>query len=241
MNERHDQTLILLRPDGSNRTWLLTRRRLFGLGLLVVLPALVIGLLAGLLYWHIDRFHRLQERYDMLAGRELPVLTPMPSPADAVPGAVPAGGPSPGVGAPVEAPSRPGPTVPAEASEPVAGQDQVRIEGFTLTPGEGGVWQIYAELSKTEWGEELLRGFYAMVIEDAESPGRFVSIPAMSLQSGRPLTPNAGESFAIRRFRPIEAQVELPAGFRPREVRFFIYDRTGGLLLDRVFPVGGTG
>lgn len=246
MNQRFDRTLILLRPDGSNRTWLLTRRRLLGIGLLVGLPVLVIALLAVSLYWHIDRYHRLQERYDMLAGRELPVLAPRPSPADDVPGAVPAGGSSPGIETPATRPAvaaRSGPetpSAPVTSSESAAGRDQVRIEGLTLTERGGGVWDLYAELSKTEWGEELLRGYYAVVIEDAELPGRFVTIPTLDLQSGHPLTPSSGESFAIRRFRPIEAEVTLPAGFRPREVRFFVYDRTGGLLLDRAFPVGGT-
>jgi hypothetical protein len=234
MNERRDLTLILLRPDGSNRTWLLTPGKRRWIVLLVVLPLVVVGLLSWLTLTHVERYQRLRERYDLLAGRELPMLTPRPAPADAVPGAVP-----PTVaGETTPAPDRPQPATTPVRTAPGASAP-VSLENFSLTRQGSGNWRLYAELTKKEWGDAVLRGFYAVVVEDAEHPGAFVSLPELRIQNGRPLTPSAGESFAIRRFRPIEAELEVPEGFRPREVRFFIFDQNGEVLLDQVFPVGG--
>jgi len=234
LNERRDFTLILLRPDGSNRTWLLTRGKRRWIVLLVVLPLVAVGLLTWLTITHVERYQRLRERYDLLVGRELPMLTPRPAPADAVPGATPPAA----AGESAAAPARPQPeTVPArtapETSTPVS------LENFSLTRQGSGSWRLYVELTKKDWGDEVLRGFYAVLVEDAEHPGEFLSVPALSVQNGRPLTPTAGESFSIRRFRPIEVELDSPEGFRPREVRFFIYDRSGTVLLDQIFPVGG--
>jgi len=237
MNERRIFTLILLRPDGSNRTWLLTPGRRRGLVLLVVLPLVAIGLLTWLTLWHVERYQRLRERFDLLAGREVPMLTPRPAPAEAVPGAAPrpAGG-GPEAAAALAPPGPPVRPVPEPASAFAA---PVGVENFSLTRREEGGWRLYAELIKQEGGEPLVRGFYAVLVEDAEHPGTFLTVPLLSLQNGRPISPTAGETFAIRRFRPIEAVLDLPVGFRPREARFFIYDRSGILLLEQVFPIGG--
>ncbi len=234
MNERRDFTLILLRPDGSNRTWLLTPRKRRWIVLLVVLPLVVVGLLTWLTFTHVDRYQRLRERYDLLAGRELPMLTPRPAPADAVPGAIPPAT----AGEPAPSPARPQPGTAPVRTAPGA-PAPVSLENFSLTRQESGNWRLYAELTKKDWGDAVLRGFYAVLVEDAEHPGDFLSVPSLRVQNGRPLTPSAGESFAIRRFRPIEAELEVPEGFLPREVRFFIYDQNGEILLDQVFPVGG--
>jgi hypothetical protein len=234
MNERRDYTLILLRPDGSNRTWLLTPGKRRWIVLLVVLPLVVVGLLSWLTLTHVERYQRLRERYDLLAGRELPMLTPRPSPADAVPGATPPAA----AGEPAATPARPQPETAPARTAPGA-PAPVSLENFSLIRQESGSWRLYAELTKKDWGDEVLRGFYAVLVEDAEHPGEFLSVPELSIQNGRPLTPTAGESFSIRRFRPIEAELDPPEGFHPREVRFFIYDQSGEVLLDQAFPVGG--
>jgi hypothetical protein len=237
MNQRRIFTLILLRPDGSNRTWLLTPGRRRGLVLLVVLPLVAIGLLTWLTIWHVERYQRLRERYELLAGREVPMFTPRPASAEAVPGAAPrtaAGEPEAAAALPqAGAPARAVPESVSPSSAPVS------VENFSLTRREEGGWRLYAELIKKEGGEPVVRGFYVVLMEDAERPGEFVTMPEMSLQNGQPISPTAGESFAIRRFRPIEAVLDPPEAFRPREVRFFVYNRTGTLLLEQVFPIGG--
>ena len=86
---------------------------------------------------------------------------------------------------------------------------------------------------------EVQRGFIAIIIEDAERPGRYLTLPPVTVVNGMPLSPQAGESFAIRRLKPVQHEFSLPEGFEMREVRILIYDREGRLLLERVFPVEG--
>ena len=93
------------------------------------------------------------------------------------------------------------------------------------------------QLTKREWDGELIRGYSVIVIEDAGRPERYLTSPPLTLQQGRPVTPQAGESYAIRRLKPLEAEFILPDGFQFREVRVLIYDRDGALLLERGYPV----
>jgi hypothetical protein len=61
----------------------------------------------------------------------------------------------------------------------------------------------------------------------------------MTVVNRRPLSPEAGDPFAIRRLKPIRFDFTLPEGFVMREVRILVFDQQGRLLLERVFPVGG--
>ena len=81
-------------------------------------------------------------------------------------------------------------------------------------------------------------GFIAILIEDADRAGRYLTLPTMTIVNGRPLSPQMGDSFTIRRLKPIRHEFPLPEGFRMREVQFLVYDTQGNLLLERVFPAG---
>ncbi len=229
-------TLILLRPDGTNRTWQITPGRIraaitAGVTVLVVV---VLSLGVALFFW--NRYDRLQEQYQLVSSREILAVTPQPVPADRVPGATE----RPGEGAAGEEESRtrsePSPEA-APAGAPDVGEAPVRLEQFAVRPLEGGDWRLSVQLTKREWDGELLRGYTAILIEDTARPGRFLTHPPMTLREGRPSEPADAESFAIRRLKPIEFEFSLPQDFRMREVRILVYDRSGGLLLERVFPV----
>jgi len=250
MADKRHITLIWLRPDGSNRTWLLTRSRI---ALLISLVVAGVCVAAGLLYWaywNQRRYSDLADRYDLLAGREVLALSPQPTPVDSIPGAaqLPAEAAMiPGTAQdpasvnrqPSSLPSR----TPSPAMEPAAetGRQQespVRIVGFQIEQVEPGAWEISADLTKSEQDGEVLRGFVTLVIEDLSRPGEFITQPPMTLREGRPITPQAGTSFAIRRFRPMSYRIEPPEGFRIGTVRFVVYDRNGVLLLEQVFDAG---
>ncbi|MFO7768083.1 MAG: hypothetical protein R6W82_03880 [bacterium] len=226
-------TLILLRPDGTNRTWQITPGLIRGavIGGVAVLLVVGVSLAAALLFWR--RYDHLQEKYQLVSGREILAVTPQPVPADRVPGAAerpeePAGG----AGGTADSP---------QEEEPSAGEEvPVRLEQFGVEPLDGGDWRLSVQLTKKEWDGELLRGYTAILIEDAARPGRFLTHPPLALREGRPAEPAEAESFAMRRLKPIEFEFGLPEGFRMREVRILVYDRSGDLMLERVFPVEGS-
>lgn len=252
MVDRRHITLILLRPDGANRTWQLTPRRITGL---VVAAVVVVVVAAGLIFWSLwsrRQYRELAERYELLAGREVLALSPRPSPADLVPGAAAfpeeeGGGPGSArpsavpLEGPAMVPGGSGALEPAPAPEPERGREApVRLENFRIRQVEEGVWEIGVELAKSELDGQVLRGFTAVLLEDLSRSGEYLTQPPMTLREGRPITPQAGESFAIRRFKPLRYRFELPEGFRIGSVRFVVYDRSGALLLERVFEIEGT-
>jgi hypothetical protein len=236
-------TLITLRPDGRNRTWALTRRKFLWLSAgAVVLVILVAVLLYAVVLQRIE-YRQLWDKYQLMAGREIVAVSPQPAPADRVPGAaeLPAAAMQTS-----QQPLQPGvETVPSERRAALDEVRQavgavVRLEDFRLRPLDGGDgWELNVQLTKTEWTSEVQRGFVAILIEDVERPGRFLTLPPMTIVNGRPLSAQAGESFAIRRLKPIRYEFSLPEGFRMREVQMLVYDREGRLLLERVFPVEG--
>ena len=226
-------TLILLRPDGTNRTWQVTPALIRTLiaGATVVTLVVAVSLAAALLFWR--RYHLLEQQYQLVSSREILAVTPQPVPADRVPGA--SDRPLSDEEAaeqtePVEAVSR-GTGAPGVAGAPV------RLEDFEVTSLGDGDWRLRVQLTKTEWDGELQRGYTAILIEDTARPGRFLTHPPLTLREGRPSQPAEAEAFAIRRLKPIEFEFTLPDGFRMREVRVLVYDRSGTLLLERAFPV----
>ncbi len=251
MTVKRSITLILLRPDGTNRTWQMTRGRIT---FLIAVSVTVVVVATGLLYWtywNRQRYRDLADRYELLAGREVLALSPQPTPVDDIPGAAEfpveatmiSGGTVPSttpLQRPVRRPERPFPeeTGPDEAPGSVR-ESPVRIVGLRIVQINSGAWEVSADLTKSEQDGEVLRGFIAVLLEDLSKPGEYLTQPPMTLREGRPITPQAGESFAIRRFKPLRYRFEPPEDFRIGTVRFVVYDRAGALLLDRVFEVGG--
>lgn len=226
-------TLILLRPDGSNRTWQITpaRIRTAIIAGIVVLAVVGVSLAAALFFWR--RYVRLEEQYQLVSSREILAVTPQPVPADRVPGA--AERPAPLEGTPEQTAASGEEGEPAPAGE--VEEAPVRLERFAVEPIEEGAWRLRVQLTKRTWDGELLRGYTAILIEDAARPGRFLTHPPLTLREGRPAEPDEGEPFAIRRLKPIEFEFDLPQDFRMREVRILVYDRSGSLILEQVFPV----
>ena len=246
---RRHMTVILLRPDGRNRTWALTRRRffLFSAGA-VIFAVLLVVLVYAVLLQRIE-YMRLWDKYQLMAARDIAVLSPRPAGADRVPGAAELSEEMPPVvaartasGQPEQAGVGAAPVVSSAVPDetPQAVEAPVRLDDFRLRPlQEPDSWELNVQLTKTEWTGEVQRGFIAIMIEDAERPGRYLTLPPVTVVNGRPLSPQAGESFAIRRLKPIRHEFILPESFTMREVRILIYDREGHLLLERVFPVEG--
>jgi len=197
-------------------------------------------------------YMRLWDKYQLMAVRDIAVLSPRPAGADGVPGAAELPEEMPpviaarGTSGQSEQPEQAGVGAVSELSgavrdeTPQAVAAPVRLDGFRLRPlQEPDRWELNVQLTKTELSGEIQRGFIAIMIEDAERPGRYLTLPPVTVVNGRPLSPQAGESFAIRRLKPVQHEFSLPEDFAMREVRILIYDREGRLLLERVFPVEG--
>lgn len=247
--QRHN-TLILLRTDGSNRTWLLTPQRVFWMVAAAVLLILVMGFLLFTAVHSRQRYVELEQRYGLLASREVLALGPQPMPVDQVPGAaeIPGseggatGGPTRAATAPQTTTRPPAqPTVDSSAgvNPGVAEGPPVRLQNFGLRNTGGRTRELSFEVTKSIWNDEVLRGYTAVVIENTERPGEFITHPQMTLREGRPVIPQSAEGFAIRRFKPLRYQFELPEGFRMAGVLIIVYDRSGMVMLERAYPVEG--
>lgn len=237
-------TVVLIRPDGWNRSYDLTRRQIvrFIAGASTLL--IVIGLFIFVIIHQHLALRQLREEQQLLLGREILAISPQPAGAENIPGAAQI----PEEMVPeqrievaeeeVVAAEEPQ-VVPADSLQPPVTRLPVRLEGFQLTPLESErSWQLDISVTKREWNDEVLRGFVVIIIEDAEEPGSFFTQPPLTIRSGRPITPQAGRSFEIQRLRPLQYEFTLPEGFVMREVRIQVYDRNGEFLLERVFPAG---
>jgi hypothetical protein len=247
--QRHN-TLILLRTDGSNRTWLLTPRRIFWMVAAVVLLILTMGFLLFTAMNSRQRYIELEQRYGLLASREVLALGPQPTPVDQVPGAAEMSGAEGGAtGDPTRAATEPQTAIqtPTQSTaDAYSGMDPgvaegppVRLQNFGLRNTGGRTWELSVEVTKSIWNDEVLRGYTGVVIENAERPGDFITHPQMTLREGKPVTPQSGEGFAIRRFKPLRYQFELPEEFRMAGVLIVVYDRSGMIMLERAYPVDG--
>jgi hypothetical protein len=182
-------------------------------------------------------YERLWDKYQLMAGREIVALSPQPVGVDQVPGA--AGQSQSEETAQIAQSAQPVETATTAEQSTQPTEAVVRLDNFMLRPIEGeNSWELTVQLTKIEWTGEVQRGFVAILFEDADRPGRYVTLPPMTIVNGRPLSPQTGDSFAIRRLKPIRHEFPLPEGFRMREVKFLVYDRDGALLLERVFPAG---
>ncbi len=236
---RRHLTLILLRPDGRNRTWAFTRRKFIWLSVGAVVLLLAAAVLTyGAILQRIE-YKRLWDKYQLMAGREIVALSPQPAGVDQVPGAAELAEEEQ-QSAQTEPATRPVETSASIVESPLPAEALVRFDNFSLRPIEGdNRWELSVQLTKIEWTGEVQRGFIAVLIEDADRPGRYLTLPPMTIVNGRPLSPQTGDSFAIRRLKPIRHEFPLPEGFRMREVQFLVYDNQGNLLLERIFPAGG--
>ena len=185
-------------------------------------------------------YERLWDKYQLMAGREIVALSPQPVGVDQVPGAAEMAQQEQQLIGTAQA-TQPVETSVAQEERPLSTEAVVRFENFTLRPIEGdNQWELSVQLRKIEWTGDVQSGFVAILIEDADRQGRYLTLPPMTIVNGRPLSPQTGDSFAIRRLKPIRHEFPLPEGFRMREVQFLVYDTQGNLLLERVFP-GGSG
>jgi hypothetical protein len=69
---------------------------------------------------------------------------------------------------------------------------------------------------------------------------QWVTLPPANLISGRPSEEEAGETFAISRFKTLKFQAKRqtnPGKFKIATV--FIFDRDGSLMLEKDFPIKG--
>ena len=184
------------------------------------------------------KYGQLWDKYQLMAGREIVAMSPQPVGVDQVPGAEELAQQEPQlVGTSLV--TQPVETSVTQEESPLATEAVVRFDNFTLRPVEGNnQLELSVQLTKIEWTGEVQRGFIAILIEDADRAGRYLTFPPMTITNGRPLSPQTGESFAIRRLKPVRYTFSLPEGFRMREVQFLVYDAQGNLLLERVFPAG---
>lgn len=227
MDQRRQLTLILLRPDGSNRTWVLTRRRI-ATAVAVLLAIVMIGLaIVTWAVWSHRRYGELAGRFELLAGREVMALSPQPTPVDDIPlqteseatGPVPAS-PTPELSEPVREYTAPAP---------------VRLEDFEQRRPLPGVIELRLQLTKTEWDGSLLEGYVVAMIEDLVRPESSLTNPPLGMRDGRPIEPRAGDYFAIRRFKPLVYRFETPADFVMGDIRILVYDSEGELILERTW------
>jgi len=246
---RRQRTLIILKPDGTNYTRELTGRLIRGLGAGAALLLLILLALVYVVIHQQVRLKRLWNEHQLLVGREIVALSPQPTPAEAVPGAAeppPGTVVSAGGGDRVQRPAaRPAardqtPAAATPVHAPPIDQAPCRIENFSLLrdPATDG-WILEARLTKREWTGDVLRGYVAILIEDSQRPGRYYSIPPLTVADDYPLSPQAGDSFAIRRLKPLHFEFSLPEGFFMREVRMLVYDSRGDLLAEQAFAVEG--
>ena len=214
---RRHLTLILLRPDGRNRTWALTKRKIIWLSVGATVLVIAVAVLTSAAILQRREYERLWDKYQLMAGREIVALSPQPVGVDQIQGAVEL----------------------TQQESPLSTEAVVRFENFTLRPVEGdNQWELSVQLTKIEWTGEVQSGFIAILIEDADRAGRYLTLPPMTIVNGRPLSPQMGDSFAIRRLKSIRYEFPLPEGFRMREVQFLVYDTQGNLLLESIFSAG---
>ena len=233
---RRNLTLILLKPDGGNRTFALTRRKLVWLFSLIGLLVILFGVLIWMVIDQNIRLTNLWDEHQLLVGREIVSMTPPPVSVEQVP----AGGDEQG-----EIDRRQ--TASVEPGEPIVARDYpdpeeapVRFDDFRMIAGAGdSEWQLQIQLTKSEWTGAVQNGYVIVLIEDAVRPGRYFTHPLVTVVNGRPLSPLAGDAFSIRRLKPLLYDISLPEGFVMREVRFLVYDRAGELVLEQGFPVEG--
>lgn len=233
---RRHLTLILLRPDGRNQTWAFTRRKIIWLsvGATVLMTAIAVLISAAILQ-RIE-YKRLWDKYQLMAGREIVALSPQPVGVDQVPGAAELTQQEQQLIGTAQATQSVETSV-AQEESPLSTEAVVRFDNFMLRPIEGdNQWELSVQLTKIEWTNEVQGGFIAILIEDAYRTGRYLTFPPMTIVNGRPLSPQTGEPFSIRRLKPIRYEFPLPEDFQMREVQILAYDTQGNLLLERVFP-----
>lgn len=226
----------MLKPDGDNRTIALTRKRLVWFFSILSLMVILAGVLIYLVIDQHTRLRNLWEEHQLLISREIVALTPPPVGAERVPasstGQAELDQRQPAIPAPGE------PIVARQYPDPE--EAPVRIDDFRMIAMEGdSQWQLQAQLTKSEWTGEVQSGYLIVLIEDTVRPGRYFTHPLVTVVNGRPLSPQAGDSFSIRRLKPLLYDISLPEGFLMREVRLLVYNRAGELLLDQGFPVEG--
>ncbi len=233
---RRDLTLILLKSDGENKTLTLTRSKLVWFFTLLSLLVILFGVLTWMVIDQNIRFRNLWDEHQLLVGREIIAMTPPPVSVEQVPAA----------GEEQEEIDR-RQAVSVEPGAPIVAPERldleeapVRFDDFRMIAGErDSEWQLQIQLTKTEWTGAVQSGFIIVLIEDAVRPGRYFTYPLVTVVNGRPLSPQAGEAFSIRRLKPVLFNISLPEGFVMREVRFLVYDRAGELVLEQGFPVEG--
>jgi hypothetical protein len=234
MDRRRQLTLILLRPDGSNRTWVLTRARILGMVAIALACCVVaVGLIAWAVY-NQQRYDELEGRHELLASRQVLALSPRPTPVDDIPGAAGPAATSSGLPTERAAPEQVEEGTPAMGAGSAVTESPVRLGDALLSRIDANHLEVTASLTKVEQDDTIQRGFVVAVFEDLSVPGRAVTFPELQLRGGRPLAPREGDPFAIRRFKPLQIQVRTPPGFRLGDVHMLVYDATGRLLLDRV-------
>ncbi|MFC1500039.1 hypothetical protein ACFL6T_03350 [Candidatus Zixiibacteriota bacterium] len=84
-DDRRQLTLILLKPDGGNRTFALTRKRLVWFYSILSLLIVTAGVLIYLVIDQHTRLKNLWEEHQLLVGREIVAMTPAPIGAEQIP------------------------------------------------------------------------------------------------------------------------------------------------------------
>lgn len=127
---------------------------------------------------------------------------------------------------------------PEEAPVPESEQKVVGISDFAVRK-QGQSLNIDFKLMKVDSGKSAVGGYVHIIasIGDSDSPRR-IAYPEVDLKDGLPVNYRLGLPFLIQRFRPMKAQFEseaLPQA--ASSIRVLVYNRSGGLILDKEFKV----
>lgn len=84
-----------------------------------------------------------------------------------------------------------------------------------------------------------ISGYTAIVLKhDAVDPAQWLTLPKLTLKSGRPAGSKRGQYFSIYRFKTVKFKARLRADPKPyHEATVFVYDAEKTLLYEKSFPV----
>ena len=116
--------------------------------------------------------------------------------------------------------------------EPGAYSERMAIEDIQVSPADDSL-RVSFRLVNNGADDELATGYLVLLAEhDSGDLKRYGSFPKLDIMPGNALNFSSGDSYAIRRFKLVEATIQLeeqPSSYN--KLKVLVFDRQGELLL----------
>jgi len=128
-----------------------------------------------------------------------------------------------------------------EAVEAVSQGNIVDINDFSFKQ-EGAELTVDFKLSNTVSSKEAVSGYvHIIAVKDDQESQRFWSSPKVAIREGIPVNYKQGQLFIIKYFKKIRGRYFFEtANISPSSIKVLVYNRSGDLILEKVFETTKT-